>query len=165
MKTNLGTDIPDDLIALIAPDNGLENRLALLNSLIQPANAGELIKLAALAEEEISTFLARYLAHSAHANDNATKIGKNATFDQKIQALNHILPKLDADQTHYEGHIQFLNALRKLRNTAAHSSGLDLKDAKKHASDPMICSITANFPNALWEKVTALRDYLLTLPL
>ncbi len=165
MKSKIGTEIPDDLVALLNPDDGLEGRLGVLNSLVQPANAGELIKLAALAEEEISAFFSRYLAHPKHANDKDAKTNKGTKFSDKIKALKKVVPKLDADKTNHETHFEFLDALRALRNTAAHSSGLSMADAQKHAANPVMVQITADFPKQLWAGVTSLRDYLAALPL
>ena len=157
-------DIPDDFKKLFALE-GIEERLELLESLVTPAKKGELITLSSLADEELAAFFTRYIAHPNHANDADGKLRKRATFDDKIQALGRVLPKLDADPKNYQSHLDFLSAVRILRNTAAHNSGLHMDDAMEFSKNPEMLSMVADFPKKLWERVTALRDYLTALPL
>ena len=160
----MNTPIPDELKAMFALE-GIEERLALLQALVLPANAGELVKLSSLADDEIGGFLAAYTSHPNHSGDPDGKVRSRATFDEKIKAMALVLPKLDANPANYEGHLDFLTALRLLRNNAAHESGLHIDDASKFCKNPAMLAMVQDFPKTLWANVKALRVYLAGLPL
>jgi hypothetical protein len=156
-------DIPEDLKQFLNLDDA-EKRLDLVGGLVTPEKKGNLISLAALAEEEIATFLTRYFALPTRLDDFQSLTANNLTFHKKIEALKKVLPKLDATEANYKPHFEFLRALKKLRNTAAHSYGLNLEHAAKLSTDAEIAHLVSDFPKNLWTRVTALRDYLAALP-
>ena len=157
-------EIPEELKTMFALE-GVEERIALLESLVVPAKAGELVKLSSLADEELGKFLIAYASHPNHSSDADGKVRNRATFDEKIKALTLLLPKLDANPGNYRGHLEFLTALRLLRNNAAHETGLHIDDATEFCKNPAILAMVQDFPKTLWANVTALRDYLAGLPL
>ena len=140
-----------------------EQHLDLVSGLVTPEKKGDIISLAALAEEELTKFLTRYFAAPNRAEEFHDLIENNPTFDAKIKTLKKVVPKLDATEANYKPHFEFLRALKKLRNTAAHSYGVSTDEATKLASDAEIAHLVTDFPNNLWARVTALRDYLASL--
>lgn len=151
-------DIPDKLQRLLTPEH-----LDLIASVVDPARKGDLISIAAAAEKQVSNFLDRYLAEPQRAQDADAKTRKNARLNDKIQALERVLPKVDADVTRRQSHIDFLHALRGLRNVAAHGYGLRADDAAQLAQNPEMMKVTTDFPANAFAKLTELRDYLTTL--
>jgi hypothetical protein len=116
--------IPEDLKNLLT-----EERLDLVSALVSPEKKGNLISIANAAEEQIDLFLGGYLASPQHAQDQDAKLPKGAVFNDKIKALERILPKVDLDPATRKVHVGFLQALRKLRNVAAHGYGVSSEEA------------------------------------
>jgi len=157
--------IPEDLKNLLIPDDGLEGRWELIRCLVLPATAGEIIKLAALADEVVAEFLGRYIAVPKYSSDDKTKKTLKQDFNDRIKALTNILPKLDSDATHYTDHFEFLGAIRQLRNKSAHSSGIGMDVAKEFAANAVMVNLVADFPKRIWAAVTSLKGYLGSLSL
>jgi hypothetical protein len=155
-------EIPQEFKDFLCLDK-VEKRLDLFSGLIAPEKKGKILSLAALAEEEIAGFLSNYLARPERFQDFENLIADSLTFHQKIEALKKILPKVDDDKTHYDSHIEFLRALKKLRNAAAHSYGIDIEEAKVLADDLEIIFLLTDLPRNIWSRVTALKNYLATL--
>ena len=153
-------EIPEDIKKLFTIE-----RLELVTSLVGTEKKGELMSLAALAEEEVATFLTRYLASPSHANDADAKTRTKATFNEKIEALERVLPKVDSTPTNYKAHLDFLHALRNLRNVAAHGYSLHKDKLIELSSDKAMLRIGEDFPKNVWTDVRALRDYLSAIPL
>jgi hypothetical protein len=156
-------EIPEELKKLLALDKA-ETHLDLVSGIVDPEKKGNIISLAALAEEEVSKFLTRYFATPTRTNDFQEVRENNPTFHNKIEALKKVVPKLDSAEANYKPHFEFLRALKKLRNAAAHSYGVSIDEASKLSSDSEVAYLMANFPNNLWQRLTALSNYLTALP-
>lgn len=152
-------EIPEELKKFLTLDKA-EKHLDLVSGIVDPEKKGNIISLAALAEEEITKFLTRYFAAPNRVEDFQDVIENNLTFHAKIETLKRVVPKLDSTDSNHKPHFEFLRGLKKLRNTAAHSYGVSIEDASKLSSDAEVALLVADFPNNLWERVTALRDYL-----
>lgn len=152
-------EIPEELRKLLTVDKAEEN-LDLVSGIVDPEKKGNIISLAALVEVEITKFLTRYFATPNRTKDFQEVIEYNLTFHAKIETLKKVVPKLDAIESNHKPHFEFLRGLKKLRNIAAHSYGVSLEDAPKLSSDAEISHLVADFPNNLWQRVRALRDYL-----
>lgn len=156
-------EIPEELKKFLNPETA-EKHIDLVSGLVTPERKGNIISLAALAEEEIAVFLTRYFALHARVGDFQSPMSNSPTFHEKIEALKKIVRKLDATEANYRQHFEFLRALKKLRNTAAHSCGVSIEDATKLSTDAEITHIVTDFPKNLWARVAALKDYLAKLP-
>ena len=152
-------DIPENLKQFLNLDNG-EKHIDLVSGLVTPEKKGNLISLAALAEEEITKFLTRYFALPARVEGFESLMANSMTFHHKIEALKKIVPKLDAIEDNYKPHFEFLRALKKLRNTAAHSYSASIDQAKELASDAEVIHIVTDFPKNLWARIAVLQSYL-----
>ncbi len=152
-------EIPDELRQFLSLEEG-EANLAIATVLVDPEQKGELISIAAIAEDEIAKLIVFALAHPDRRGLSEDLMANQMTFHQKIEAFKKVLPEFDSNPDNYGSHLQFLAALKKLRNTAAHSFGISTADVLKLKTDSEIVKITANFPGSAWDKVTALRDYL-----
>lgn len=125
-------------------------------ALVTPEKKGELISLAALAEENVEEYLCRYYAKPEHACELGQAISDNLSFYTKIEMMGKILK----DDASGADHVRFLHALRRLRNAAAHGYGITGSDADKLYADTTMRELLGEFPKRLWARVTALRDYL-----
>lgn len=155
-------EIPEELKKFLTLDKA-EKHLDLVSGIVDPEKKGNVISIAALAEEEITKFFNRYLAAENRVEDFQEVIENNLTFHAKIEALRKMVPKLDPTESSYKPHFEFLRALKKLRNTAAHSYAVSIDEASRLSSDAEVSHLVADFPNNLWKRVTALRDYLAAL--
>lgn len=157
-------EIPPELTSFMKLDAGVEGRFDLASSLVDPEKKGELISLAALADEEVSTFLTKHFARPSRANAFSAMIDDALTFSRKIEILKKVVKELDSNPDNYLSHLQFLDSLRRLRNTAAHTYGLSPAEIAKLASTSGIAEMVADFPRGVFTRIKALRDYLATLP-
>jgi hypothetical protein len=155
-------EIPEELKKFLTLDKA-DKHLDLVSGIVDPEKKGNIISLAALAEEEITKLLTRYFAAPDRGEDFQEVIENNLTFHAKIETLKKVVPKLDPTESNCKPHFEFLRGLKKLRNTAAHSYGMSIEDATKLSSDAAVSHLVADFPNNLWQRVTALRDYLAAL--
>ncbi|MBV9657601.1 MAG: hypothetical protein JO295_05770 [Verrucomicrobia bacterium] len=151
--------IPEELKKFLTLDKA-EKHLDLVSGLVDPEKKGNIISLAALAEEELTKFLTRYYAAQNRSEDFQELIENSLTFHDKIEAVKKVIPKLDSTEANYKPHFEFLRALKRLRNTAAHSYSVGIDEATKLAGDSEAIHLVSDFPNNLWARVKALRDYL-----
>ena len=57
-------------------------------------------------------------------------------------------------------HLTFLNALRKLRNKAAHSYGVNPLEIEQLGKDPAVVALVSNFASIIWTRMKELHEYL-----
>jgi hypothetical protein len=79
-------EIPEDLKKFLTLDKA-EKHLDLVNGIVDPEKKGNIISLAALAEEEITKFLTRYFAAPNRTGDFQEVVENNLTFHAKIETL------------------------------------------------------------------------------
>ncbi len=105
-------EIPENLKKFLTLDRA-EKHLDLVGGIVDPEKKGNIISLAALAEEEITKFLTRYFAAPNSAEDFQEVIENNLTFHAKIETLKRLLPKLDSTESNYKPHFEFLRGLKE----------------------------------------------------
>ncbi|HQZ67770.1 MAG TPA: hypothetical protein PLY87_21920 [Planctomycetaceae bacterium] len=152
-------DVPDGLRAFLTLDDA-ESNLSIVTVIVDPEKKGELISIAALAEEEISKLIVVALAHPDRRGAFEELIANQLTFHQKVEVFKRLIPDFEPQADKYQGHLQFLAALKKLRNTAAHSYGMSPDDALKLKRDSEIVQLAADFPKSAWTRMEKLRDFL-----
>jgi hypothetical protein len=153
-------EIPETLKTFLKLDTKTECRIDIASNLVTPEKKGELISMTALADEEISLFITRYLAHPGRVDTFSAMLADNLAFSRKIDLLKRILAVVEPRQDVRTYHLSFLNALRKLRNKAAHSYGIRPAEVQELVSDSVIITLVSDFPNAIWARIRELRDYL-----
>jgi len=153
-------DIPESLRTFLKLDGKTEGRFDLASNLVSPEKKGELISLAALAEEEVSSFITRYLAQPKRADILCGMLDDNLTFSRKIDVLKRILSFAEPDDAVRMRHLAFLAALRKLRNKGAHSYGIRPAEIEQLAADSVAMALVKDFPDAIWAGIKELREYL-----
>lgn len=79
-------EIPDDLKSFLTLKDG-EVNLAIVSVVVEPDKKGELISIAALAEDEITKFIVNALANPQKQSAFEELVGNQMTFHSKIDAL------------------------------------------------------------------------------
>jgi hypothetical protein len=120
----------------------------------------EIIDFANLAEDEIDKFLSRFRSSPKHANDSDASLSSKADFNDKINCLSRVLPKVEPNQHKIQRYVQMLHAIRKIRNAVAHDAGISTEAAKKLLKDNEIVAFMRDFPESGWKFIKEFRDYL-----
>lgn len=148
-------EIPDELRNFLDLDKA-EERLDVTGMMVSPEKKGDLINFANLIEEEMDAFLQR----RARQGDGAAQLKKNARFVDKIKATENVLKSIAPQNPNHSTHIEFAETIRRLRNIAAHNTGIGIQEAEDLADDAVVVALAKDFPQSGWTAVGALRDHL-----
>jgi hypothetical protein len=160
--TNDKFPIPEKLLEFLSLDKA-EKNLNVTKAVICDETKGKLISETVLAEEIIDSFLTRYWVDPRRVQIVAQFLRNELTFHKRIELLKQILLDItsdsDSDKAERERHIQFLQALKKLRNQAAHCYGISPEEVEKLARDSEAIKITSD-PNYTIKCIKQLESYL-----
>lgn len=148
-------EIPDELRNFLDLDKA-EERLDVAGMMVGPDKKGGLINFANLIEEEMDAFLHR----RAQQGDGVAQVRTQARFADKIKATETVLISIDPQNSEHSTHIEFAETIRRLRNIAAHNTGIGIQEAQDLADDPAVVALAKEFPQSGWTAIGALRDHL-----
>ena len=125
-----------------------------ITSLVIPAKKGEIISIAALVEEEVTTFLIH------HSSKSPRKI-QNHAFGKKLKELKKIFLTLPDEAAATDHSSSFISALIAIRNLPAHTYGIGFKELHElYGRHPAAKNLLINCPNNIWPEVKMLKDTL-----